>query len=185
MHFFQHDMGAEEARAAYVAITEGNIATGVEVDRFRDALQRQFGFGPLTFSNSGTSSLHLALAALGVGPGDEVVTTPFTGVWTVNPILMVGVLHVVVLALMGENELAETADPESRVGEARPCVVVGPEQHFGLDLATIAGAKGLRRGPGRHLLQILEMNGGGRVPARTLPVLENVAMTIDDHSTSS
>jgi len=41
-------------------------------------------------TNNGTSALHTALHAIGLQPGDEVITTPFTFVATVNSILMVG-----------------------------------------------------------------------------------------------
>src|SRR6185295_504949 len=46
--------------------------------------------------NSGTSALHLALLAAGVGPGDEVITTPFTFVATVATIQYTGATPVYV-----------------------------------------------------------------------------------------
>jgi perosamine synthetase len=90
MNFFVHDAGREEAQALYDAVMAGDLTTGNQLERFREALAEEFGFLHAEFCNSGTSALHLALAALDIGPGDEVITTPYTGVWTANPILMVG-----------------------------------------------------------------------------------------------
>ena len=88
--FFVHDAGEAEARAVYDAIMAGDLTTGHQQQKFKDALRDEFGFGRVALCNSGTSALFLALKALGVGPGDEVITTAFTGIWTINPILMVG-----------------------------------------------------------------------------------------------
>jgi perosamine synthetase len=55
-------------------------------NRFADYIGRRFAVAV----NSGTSGLHLALLALGIGPGDEVITTPFSFIATTNCILMVG-----------------------------------------------------------------------------------------------
>lgn len=90
MNFFEHDAGKEEASAMWRAVMTGDLTTGRQQQAFADALKMRFGFKNLALCNSGTSALHLALVALGVGPGDEVITTPFTGIWTINPILMVG-----------------------------------------------------------------------------------------------
>lgn len=90
MFFFQHDAGHMEAQAMYDCVMRGDLTTGKTTQAFIEALQDKFQFGPLAVTNSGTSALFLALKALGIGPGDEVITTPYVGVWTSNPILMVG-----------------------------------------------------------------------------------------------
>ena len=94
MNFFQHDAGHEEAQAAYDAIIAGDLTTGHQQQKFMDALRDEFGFPRIALCNSGTSALYLALKAAGVTSGHHVLTTPFTGVWTINPILMVGAVPV-------------------------------------------------------------------------------------------
>jgi perosamine synthetase len=70
--------------------------------------------------NSGTSALFLVLKALGVGPGDEVITTAFTGIWTINPILMVGATPVFadidrVTYHLDPRRVAEVANEKTKV----------------------------------------------------------------------
>jgi dTDP-4-amino-4,6-dideoxygalactose transaminase len=57
--------------------------------------------------NSGTSALHLAMLAAGVGPGDEVITVPFTFVATVAAICYTGAKPV----LVDINPRSFTMDP--------------------------------------------------------------------------
>lgn len=90
MDFFKHDIQEEEALAVAQAIRDGHISTGVKLKEFAKALEDRFRFPKVELCSSGTSALHLTLHALGVGPGDHVITTPYVGVWTSNPILMVG-----------------------------------------------------------------------------------------------
>lgn len=90
MNFFMHDAGEAEAEAVAQAIRDGHLVTGVKLKEFREALQQKFGFRRVELCSSGTSALQLTLHALGIGPGDEVITTPYVGVWTPNTILMNG-----------------------------------------------------------------------------------------------
>lgn len=67
-------------------LDEGQYALGPAVSRFERAFAAYCGAGDAVGVNSGTSALHLALLALDVKPGDEVITVPFTFVATVAAI---------------------------------------------------------------------------------------------------
>ncbi|HTS04214.1 MAG TPA: DegT/DnrJ/EryC1/StrS family aminotransferase [Candidatus Eisenbacteria bacterium] len=69
---------------------------GPEVSDFEKAFAAYCGASECIALNSGTSALHLALLAAGVGPGDEVITTPFTFVASVAAILYSGARPVLV-----------------------------------------------------------------------------------------
>lgn len=60
----------------------GAFILGPTVERFEDSFAAAIGRSHCVGVNSGTSALHLALLAAGVGPGDEVVTTPHTWIST-------------------------------------------------------------------------------------------------------
>jgi dTDP-4-amino-4,6-dideoxygalactose transaminase len=59
-------------------LESGQFVLGAEVAGFEREFADYCGGGEAIGVNSGTSALHLALLAAGVGPGDEVITTPFT-----------------------------------------------------------------------------------------------------------
>ncbi len=65
-------------------------SSGPAVERFESAFAAFCGTDHAIGVNSGTSALHLALLAAGVGPGDEVITVPMTFVATVAAILYAG-----------------------------------------------------------------------------------------------
>lgn len=77
-------------------LKSGRLSIGPMVEQFERLVatraDRRYGVAV----NSGTSGLHLALLALGVGPGDEVITTPFSFIASANVILMVGATPVFV-----------------------------------------------------------------------------------------
>lgn len=71
-------------------LESAEFVLGSEVAAFEEEFARYSGARYGVALNSGTSALHLALLARGVGPGDEVVTVPFTFVATVAAILYTG-----------------------------------------------------------------------------------------------
>jgi len=77
-------------------LESSQFVLGAEVAAFEKEFAAYCGVQHGIGVNSGTSALHLALLAAGVGPGDEVITTPFTFVATVAAILYAGATPVYV-----------------------------------------------------------------------------------------
>jgi dTDP-4-amino-4,6-dideoxygalactose transaminase len=77
-------------------LESGQFILGREVAAFEEEFASYCGGGQAIGANSGTSALHLALLAAGVGPGDEVITTPYTFAATVAAIQYAGAVPVYV-----------------------------------------------------------------------------------------
>ncbi|MGH3368885.1 MAG: DegT/DnrJ/EryC1/StrS family aminotransferase, partial [Nocardioidaceae bacterium] len=76
---------------AVTAVLRGDwLTTGPTVTAFEQEISRVCGGHPSVTCTSGTAALHTAYAALGLGPGDEVVTTPMTFVATANAVVYMG-----------------------------------------------------------------------------------------------
>jgi dTDP-4-amino-4,6-dideoxygalactose transaminase len=84
-----------DAAIAHVLETS-QFVLGDEVERFEHEFAALCGAAHGIAVSSGTSALHLALVAAGVGPGDEVITVPFTFVATIAAIRYVGATPVLV-----------------------------------------------------------------------------------------
>jgi dTDP-4-amino-4,6-dideoxygalactose transaminase len=78
------------------SLQSGWLTTGPKVKQFEEQLQAYCSAPRALALNSGTAGLHLALLAMGVGPGDEVITTTFTFAATVNTIIHAGATPVLV-----------------------------------------------------------------------------------------
>lgn len=104
----QHRRLGDELRSAIDRVLEsGWFALGPEVEAFEDAFARYLGSPHCVGVNSGTAALHLSLLALGIGPGDEVITVPHTFIATVEAITAVGARPV----LVDVDPLSYTMDP--------------------------------------------------------------------------
>jgi dTDP-4-amino-4,6-dideoxygalactose transaminase len=88
--FTRPSVGAEEERAVLEVLRSGWLTTGPVTERFEHAFRRFVGAPHAVGVSSCTAGLHLLLRAAGVGPGDEVVTSPMTFPATVNAILHAG-----------------------------------------------------------------------------------------------
>jgi perosamine synthetase len=71
-------------------LRSGRLSIGPVLEEFETLLARRVGARHAVGVSSGTSALHLVLKSLGIGPGDEVITTPFSFVASANCILQVG-----------------------------------------------------------------------------------------------
>src|SRR5688572_7424458 len=83
-------MREELAAAIEEVISASAFAGGPFVSRFEDEFAAYCGAAHAVGVGSGTDAIWLALNALGIGPGDEVITSPMTFIATVEAILRTG-----------------------------------------------------------------------------------------------
>ncbi len=96
------DVGAEEAEAVAEVLETGILTMGPKVAEFEAELARACRVAHAVAVSSGTAALHLAVRALGIGPGDEVIVPAYTFPATAN-----------VVALAGATPVLVDVDPET------------------------------------------------------------------------
>ena len=74
----QPDINDSDIQAVSAALRSGRLSIGSQQDQFELMVARRSGNMHGVAVSSGTAGLHLILLALGIGPGDEVITTPFS-----------------------------------------------------------------------------------------------------------
>jgi perosamine synthetase len=83
-------IGETEKQAVMAVLESGMLAQGPRTaeleEKFAAACRTKYAVA----TSSGTTALHVALLAHGIGPGDEVITTPFTFIASINSILFTG-----------------------------------------------------------------------------------------------
>lgn len=83
-------IGDEEIEEVIQCLKSGWLGTGPRVAKFEEDFARYRGSHTAVALNSCTAGLHLSMIAAGIGPGDEVITTPLTFCATVNAIIHSG-----------------------------------------------------------------------------------------------
>ncbi|MFW6087996.1 MAG: DegT/DnrJ/EryC1/StrS family aminotransferase [Myxococcota bacterium] len=109
-------LGEEEIAEVVATLRSGWIGTGPRVARFQEGFAGYKGTEAAAAVGSCTAALHLSLIASGVGPGDEVITTPLTFCATVNAILHTGATPV----LADVDPRTMNLDPEAAAAAVTP-----------------------------------------------------------------
>jgi perosamine synthetase len=115
-------LGEEEERAVLDTLRSGWLTMGPRTRAFEEGIARFLGVEHAVAVSSGTAALDVALAALGVGPGDEVIVPAFTYVATVNAVTYQGATPVMVDVEPGTLNLDPTA-ARAQVGPRTRAIV--------------------------------------------------------------
>lgn len=86
--------GPEEVAAVAEVLGTGNLTQGPVTRRFEELVKERIGTDHASATSSATTGLHMALKALGVGPGDEVVLPAFSFPATANVVVQLGAVPV-------------------------------------------------------------------------------------------
>jgi len=109
-------IGQEEIDEVVASIKVGWLGTGPKVARFENDFKIYKGASHAVAVNSCTAALHLSMLIAGVGPGDEVITTPLTFCATVNAIIHAGATPV----LADVDRISMNIDPEQVLAKITP-----------------------------------------------------------------
>jgi perosamine synthetase len=128
----------EEARAPYESIKSGWVTQGPKVAEFEKAVATYVGAKHGIATTSCTTGLHLALATIGVGPGDEVIVPSFTFIASANAILYTGAT-VVFCEIDQRTFNADPTDIEKRITKKTKAIMPVDQIGLGCDIDAING----------------------------------------------
>ncbi len=112
-------IGEEEIAEVTMTLRSGWIGTGPRVRQFEEMMKQYTGAQHAVAVSSCTAALHLSLLVLGIGPGDEVITTPMTFAATANAVIHAGAKPVFVdvnreTMLMEPNGIEAAITPRTK-----------------------------------------------------------------------
>lgn len=116
------DITEQEIEAVRSVLMSNDLSSGPKVTEFENKFAEYIGRKYAIAVNSGTSALFLCVKALGIGPGDEVITTPFTFIASTNCILMADATPVFV-DIDGESLNIDFAKIEDKINEKTKAIL--------------------------------------------------------------
>ena len=116
-------LGPEAAQAVSDVISSGFIAEGAAVEEFEQSFANYLGIRHAVAVNSGTSALHLALLALEVGPGDEVIIPSYVCSALLNAVNYTGATPVLA-DICPETYNLDAADVKKRINDRTRAIIV-------------------------------------------------------------
>ena len=129
---------SEDIAALMDVLASGNLVQGERVNQLEASLEKYLNIKHCIAVSNGTASLHLILAALGIGPGDEVIIPAFSYIATANVIELVGATPIFVdISLTTFN--IETSEIEAKISSKTKAVMVVHEFGLCADLHEING----------------------------------------------
>lgn len=111
------DLTDAERQAVAAVLNTPNLSMGGEITRFEQTFRDQTGANHAIGVNSGTAGLHLCVRAADIGPGDLVITTPFSFVASTN-------------ALLFEHAIPVFVDVDPQTGNIRPDLIADAAAHI-------------------------------------------------------
>lgn len=129
--------GPGELEAVRAVLESGHLAQGPRARAFEQAIEQRCAARHAVATSSCTTALHLALAALGVGPGDEVAVADFTFPATANAVIQQGA-SVVPVDIDPGTYAMDPADLERRITPRTKAVIVVDPLGSPADCAAVA-----------------------------------------------
>ena len=120
--FARPDVGRKELESIQSVLQSGWLTTGPRVSEFERRIEEITGAEAVIAVDSCTTALEFSLRALGIGPGDEVITTPFTYTATADVIYAVGA-KIVFADLDGESFEMDYDDVEKKVTSKTKAII--------------------------------------------------------------
>jgi dTDP-4-amino-4,6-dideoxygalactose transaminase len=148
IEFSRPGIGPAEVAAVVEAMQSGWLSCGPRVKEFESAFAQLVGARHAVAVNSCTAALHLSLLASGVGPGDEVVTSPLTFCATANAILHTGATPV----FADIDQTTMNVDPSAVEAVITPRTKALLPVHFGGRPADMIALRHLSREHGLALI---------------------------------
>lgn len=147
--FFLHDLGQPELDAIAEVLAGPLLTTGETVRRFETRFAEYLGCRQALAVTSCTGALHLSLLGLGIGPGDEVITTPLTFIATATAIVEAGA-RPVFADVEPDTGLLDVGKVEAAITPRTKAVV--PVHLYG----QMCDMRALRAVADRHKLRLVE-----------------------------